>query len=234
MNSKYTISTAVLLIVAFWFSELLGAQYFPKELDMPATEKRIDLPYYSAVFESLKEPALWPLAKDPNVISYRFTYLVSRGHGPVVLRLDHIAGRRWVLTVKLGDVSASGKPKFAVNRKRSLAEDEVEQFHDTFDALDFWQLPTVGALEAEVILGGTFCILEAVENGRYHLVERRSPKNSDEHWVSDPHVAKQFQKLREEEGYPYIDRATSAETNRKLVAVGQFLMRLSGLKIQVY
>jgi hypothetical protein len=232
MKDKCLISICVLFFMFVSLGELFGAQYFPEEIDIPATLKSLETQLFSGVLESIGEPALWQLAEDRNVVSYRFMYLQSRGE-PVVLRLDRSSEKAWILTVK--QVSSSSKSKLAVNRKVDLPQVKFVKFRKLFDALDFWKLPTVGAVEQEInLFGGTYCILESVENGHYHLVVRRSPKDSDERWVSDPNMAKEFQKLKEDGGFPDIDRATSGETSRKLLAVCEYLMSLSSLKIKVH
>jgi hypothetical protein len=40
--------------------------------------------------------------------------------------------------------------------------------------------------------------------------------------------------MEKEEGYPDIDQATSEEVNRRLVAVGEYLVKLSGLKVELH
>jgi hypothetical protein len=104
---------------------------------------------------------------------------------------------------------------------------EIQEFQLLFTQLQFWELPAVGAPEAEEMFDGSTWVLEAVENGRYHLIRRRAPKSLT--WFDEG-----YEKWREEEGYPYIDRATSVEVNKRLVLVGELLMRLSGLKLEVY
>jgi hypothetical protein len=232
MNGKYLIFTGLLLLILFQFGEVFGTQYFPEDLDMPARLREIQIPLYSGILGAMREPALWPLTKDRNVVSCRLFYLPARGE-PVVLRLNRTGLKRWTLTAKLAARSFANSA-LAVNKKVNLSEDKVEEYLKLFNSLRFWQLPTVGAIEQEInLFGGTSCILEAVESGRYHLVVRRSPKDSDKRWIADPHMAKELQELKEKEGFPDIDRVTSEETNKKLVTVAECLMRLSGLKLEV-
>jgi hypothetical protein len=230
VKSRKIMSTAIFFMIAFWFSELLGAEYFPKELDMPAREKTILVGIYSNLLASMKESPLFPLAIDPNKVTYRFIYLSARGGKSVVLRLDRVNKTKWVLIVKQRD-GFSPKEGLIINRKKCLAEAEVNQFQKLLAQLQFWQLPTVGALEAEEVLDGIRWILEGVENGRYHLVRRISPKSGI--WDSVPDDTERFEKLRQEQGYPYIDRATNDEVNRRLVEVGEFLVKLSGLELKI-
>jgi hypothetical protein len=115
-----------------------------------------------------------------------------------------------------------------VDRKKNLTNKQLGDFVKLFNALDFWGQPAVGAVEIEHdLLDGSAWILEAVEDGRYHFIRRLSP--GDELWPSEG--ARWYQKLREKEDWPYIDKATNDEVNRNLVAVGEFLLRLSDLEL---
>ena len=66
---------------------------------------------------------------------------------------------------------------------------------------------------------------------KYHLIRRIVPNSTE--WFSARDTATP-ENFKETEGYPDIDRATSEEVNRKLVAVGEFLVKLSGLKVEVH
>jgi hypothetical protein len=72
-------------------------------------------------------------------------------------------------------------------------------------------------------------ILEAVQDRQYQVVRRIAPKNTSA-WRSDPQMLKMFK----EQGYPNIDQTTSEEVNRNLVAVGEYLVKLSGLKLELH
>jgi len=49
MKKRHTISAALLLLFPFCFSDLLAAQYFPNDLNMPAREKQIFISQYLRV-----------------------------------------------------------------------------------------------------------------------------------------------------------------------------------------
>ncbi|SPF50140.1 exported hypothetical protein [Syntrophobacter sp. SbD1] len=233
MSKKQTAFATILLMITLCVSNLLAAQYFPDDLNMPARVNQSFVKAESKFLESMKEPPLWPRAKDPNAISYRLSCTGFK-QKPVIFRLDRITNTKWVLTTKQADYWPANNVS-KLNRKQSLTKEEVVQFQKLFTELQFWQLPSVGAFEVEEeIMDGTTWILEAVEKGRYHLVRRRAPRDSDRFWFSDPRHAAELQKIKEKEGYPDIDRDTSAEVNNKLVAVGEFLVKLSGLKVEVH
>jgi len=58
----------ILLLISFWFSDLLAAQYFSNDLNMPACEKQGSVSQYSKLLKSMKEPPLWSEDKDRNRI----------------------------------------------------------------------------------------------------------------------------------------------------------------------
>ena len=231
MKKNRKIPAIILLLISFWFSDLLAEQYFPDDLNMPAREKQRFVSGYSEFLRSMNEPPLWPLAKDRNRISYRFIYHPALRE-PVILRLDRNAKGKWVLTVKQADYSPSDED-FRVNRKKPLAKEEVAKFQGLFNQLQFSELPSVGALEHEDIwFDPATWILEGVRNGRYHLIRRIVPNSTE--WFSNPRDRGTPEDFKEKEGYPNIDRATSEEVNRKLVAVGEYLVKLSGLRLELH
>ncbi len=234
MSKKQTISAAILLMISFLFSDLLAGQYFPDDLDMPVRDKQASMSVSSKILKSMKEPPLWLLAKDREKISYRLIYREHWGYRhQVILRLDQSAMGTWVLIIKETNYFASDED-FKLNRKRRLSKEEIKKFQELFTQLQFWELPSVGALEHEAIWLDypPIWVLEAVENERYHLVRRIVPNSTE--WEADPRDAAVLQNFKEKEGYPSIDRATSEEVNKKLVAVGEYLVKLSSLELKLH
>jgi hypothetical protein len=230
MNKEITIYAAILLLISFWFSNLGAVQYFPDDLNMPADGKQWFVESISEFLKSMKEPPLWADAKDRSKISYRFILKQGREYKNVVMfRIDQGTKDNWILTVKKTDHFPS-KGNFKVNQKR-LSKANIKEFQELLIQLQFWELPSVGAPEHEELWFDypSIWILEAVQDRRYQLIRRIEPKNTSA-WGSDP----QWLKMRKEQGYPDIDRATSEEVNRKLVAVGEYLVKLSGLKVKLH
>ena len=148
----------------------------------------------------------------------------------VMFRIDQGAKDYWSLTVKQTDHLPS-KGDFKATRKR-ISKEEVKEFLELFAQFQFWELPSVGAPQHEVLVWKDYppiWILEAVQDRRYQLIRRIAPKNTSA-WGSDP----QMLKMEKEQGYPDIDQATSEEVNRKLVALGEYLVKLSGLKVELH
>lgn len=234
MTNSKLVTSLVTIVVALWCTATFAEDYFPASLDMPLRLKNSKLLYYSEVLESIDEAPLWPLAKDLKSSAYRFVYIRTRiPQEPVVLRLERTATLDWILTVKVADYSSEESTLREHGEKR-LTQEEVKHFESLFGQLEFWSLPTVGALEAEeVLFDGTECVMEAVDRGHYNLVTRRSPKYTGNIWNSLPDYAEGFEKQRIEEGYPRIDRETSERVNKQLVSVAEFMVKLSGLQIVI-
>ena len=77
----------LILVVTLVSNSSVLAGFFPGDLNIPVQVRGQDLGFYSQVLDSMGEPALWPMAKDVNAISYRFTYIRSKDE-PIILRLD--------------------------------------------------------------------------------------------------------------------------------------------------
>ena len=58
-------------------------------------------------------------------------------------------------------------------REKSVGVDELKIVRDLFDKNDFWKLPTNVDVSG---LDGSHWILEALNNGYYHIVDRWSPE----------------------------------------------------------
>jgi hypothetical protein len=231
MKKNRKIPAIILLLVSFWFSDLLAAKFFPDDLNIPVGMKQWFVKSISEFLKSMKEQPLWSEAKDRNRISYRFILKQGWAYKDVVMfRIDQGTKNNWSLTVKQTDHFPS-KGDFKATRKR-LSIKEVKGFQELFAQLQFWELPSVGAPQHEVLMFKDYppiWILEAVHDRRYQVIRRIAPKNTSA-WGSDPQMLKIFK----DQGYPDIDRATSEEINRKLVAVGEYLVKLSGLKLELH
>lgn len=185
---------------------------------------------FSEVLQNSKEKPLWPLSEKHSKISYR---LVSRGfkQDTIIFRLDRNSKGQLTLTSKV-PFRCGEKSKPVLTRERILNEEEKAEFRKLFDSLEFWQMPVLGPVEAEYHFDGSAWILEAVENGKYHLVRRRTPEAGDTMWTSEA-IEPGIGKFGEEHGYSSIDRATYALTCKNLVALRKFFIRISGLNLRV-
>lgn len=214
----------------FCLSVVRAEEFFPiRKLGIQG-EGTHPLHGFSEVLQDAKEKPLWPLSEKHSKISYR---LVSSGfkQDTIIFRLDRNSKGELTLTSKV-PTRCDEKSKPVLKREKILNEEEKTEFQNLFDSLEFWQMPVMGPVEAEFHFDGSAWILEAVENGKYHLVRRRSPEAGDTMWTSeamDPGIGK----YGLEHGYPSIDRATYALTCKNLVALRKFFIRISDLKVRI-
>lgn len=115
---------------------------------------------YSEVLAVLNEPVIYHNQSD--TVIYRFTWLRAF-HAPVVIRLEGYKGR-YQLIWKAYD-KASGS--------RLLDRKTWNMFVKQLTRADFWQLP---ADEDVIGVDGSRWLLEGKLPGRYHVVNRFTPK----------------------------------------------------------
>jgi hypothetical protein len=93
------------------------------------------------------------------------------------VRLDIQSDGTAVLTVKMTSGSGGSNAGHLIeNRTRRLTREQVRAFVDRVSSSEFWRLPT---LENPPIGGpdGSQWIIEGVKNGKYHVVDRWTPKS---------------------------------------------------------
>jgi hypothetical protein len=134
----------------------------------------------------------------------------------------------WYLIAKKTDGHGGYKAgKLILNRKRKLSKLEVDRFKQLFDALGFWDMPIDGAPEAEFyIRDGSRWVFEAVQDGKYRIISRHSPKS--QHWATGEE--EYWAKFKQKHGLPNIDAETHFKTNEKLIALCEYLVKLAKLK----
>jgi hypothetical protein len=122
---------------------------------------------------ALKEEPLPPKTRDKKSEIYRFTCLRTF-HNPFSVRIDVVKGGKGILTRKLTSGKGGYEPG-SLKEKQSmdLSSAAIETLQDLIDKISFWKLPTTRTDVAG--LDGSQWIVEAVKNGRYHVVDRWSP-----------------------------------------------------------
>ena len=108
---------------------------------------------FSEVLQDSKEKPLWTLSKKHSKISYR---LVSKGfkQDTIIFRLDQNSKGQLTLTGKV-PFRWDEKSKPVSKRKKILNEQEKTEFRNLFDGLEFWQMPSLGPIEAEYHCDGS-------------------------------------------------------------------------------
>lgn len=142
--------------------------------------------WYSTHLRALKEPSLVAMASDRQAHAYRFLWLRSFDP-PIALRLDVSADGSGTLTVK----ATSGKGGFdpgalVTSRRRVMPRSEVRRFLARLATARYWELPTrfeqmvkvePGGITVTLQVDGAQWIVEGVRSGRYHVVDRWSPRS---------------------------------------------------------
>ncbi len=165
----------LLVLVA---SVTLSAQepYFPK--DALSDNPRSDLfrsDWYSKDLKALQEPSLLQFAKNQSLESYRFVWLRTFHH-PVVVRLDLASDGTGQLTTKVSSGAGGYDPGHIVeNKSRPVTREEAEKFLARVKQEQFWELPS-RETPATVGCDGSQWIIEGVTGGKYHVIDRWTPR----------------------------------------------------------
>lgn len=129
--------------------------------------------WYVRHLVAMQEQPLYP-PSDGSLCCYRLLYLPTFRH-PVVVRLAPTE-TAWRATCKrtngFGGYDAG---QLAIESEHSLTKAETQRFSRLLDDSGFWVLPTA---EVSAGLDGTQVILEGVRNGKYHVVDRWSPRQT--------------------------------------------------------
>jgi hypothetical protein len=150
--------------------------YFPKlAFDEEKDASEFSSAWYSSHLRAMGEPSLWALARKNQTASvYRLLWLPSFHH-PVCVRISSTAGGAR-LHVKVLDGAGGFRPGLvAIERNIMLPEHEWNNLNRYLKQAGFWKMPT----RPEDDLGvedGAQLILEGVQAGTYHVVDRQIPE----------------------------------------------------------
>lgn len=150
-----------------------GAKYFPdnifgerEDIDKFASE------WYSSHLKALEEPSIYSLKEGKNRRMYRFLWLRSF-HRPIVVRIKILEDGSGILIAKMTDGAGGYKPgKIVTSTKKKLAQKQVDTFLNLLANGNFWEL---ASWERLIGMDGAAWIIEGLDNGNYHLVDRWSP-----------------------------------------------------------
>jgi hypothetical protein len=130
---------------------------------------------YSKYLKALREPSLSSRPKSGLPESYRFLWLRTF-HKPLSVRFDIGSDGIAILTVKMTNGTGGSDPgRLVENRTRRLTKQQTDRFVDQVNSVGFWELVTH---EDSVDSGpdGSQWIIEGTKDGKYHVVDRWSPK----------------------------------------------------------
>lgn len=129
--------------------------------------------WYSKELKSLQEPSLFAMAEDRGAECYRFLWLRTFHH-PIAVRLEVEPDGSGVISTKVASGSAGFNPGELEKSTMSVMDrQQVKMFQERVDQTGFWRLGQEAKPGGE---DGSQWIIEAVKDGKYHLVDRGSPK----------------------------------------------------------
>ncbi len=136
--------------------------------------------WYFRYLVAMNEPSLSRFPGD--VESYRFLWLRTF-HPPIAVRAKYSGGEGWLVSKQLDGKGGYEPGKLVANERRPLAAAEWSTLLKHVQRASFWALSPITPELIKVIglqLDGAFWIIEGLEDGRYHVVDRFSGPGQDE------------------------------------------------------
>jgi len=179
--SKRSVRRGALILLTI--CNAYGQHYFPPGiLGKGHQQDEFTNQWYSKHLRALREPSFWETSQsDLTAEAYRFLYLRSFHH-PISVRLIVAQDKTTTLVLK----ETNGKGGYELgrlirNRTIHMSQIQTESFLTALNELSFWSLPPLLEAEGNVVqTDGAQWILEGVKEGRYHVVDRRSPDRTDD------------------------------------------------------
>jgi hypothetical protein len=156
-----------------------AAEYFPAGvLGDTSDEHQFRADWYSKHLTAMGEPSLWELSRqDSTVEVYRFLWLRTFHH-PISVRLAVRKDGTALLVSKEMDGMGGYEPgKLIRNTTAPLSKEQTELFRGRVEDFAIWKLPT--RQSDGIGLDGAQWIIEMAKSGRYHVIDRWSPRADD-------------------------------------------------------
>jgi hypothetical protein len=137
--------------------------------------------WYSRQLKALDEPSLWQISQEKkNAVIYRFLWLRTFHH-PVAVRVAITPDGAATIFIKTSSGAGGYDPGTLIqNENRTLSRDEVAHLMTQIETANFWRLATCDP-KARHGMDGAEWVLEEVDHGNYHVVERWSPTKGTYH-----------------------------------------------------
>jgi hypothetical protein len=182
-----------LLIALVSFGALAGSRYFPPRAlgdDADFIER-----WYGEELTALKEKPLCCGTTDSRTV-VRFTWLRSFHH-PVTIRLFQSGGGRWMLTTKIARGAGGYEPgHLTTNETRALKANEADQILSLVGPRTaYWKLSGTEKNEPSsdgsilIHTDGAQWVIEVLDRGAYHVVDRWSPESGVIHEIGMRFIA---------------------------------------------
>ncbi|HTM65223.1 MAG TPA: hypothetical protein VL093_02805 [Flavipsychrobacter sp.] len=131
------------------------------------------LDWYSGQLHALKEPLVF---NQTDKTIYRFTWLRTFDN-PVAIRIEK-KDNTYILFWKSCSGAGGYEPgELTVDKSKPLAKEQFDNFISLIQSTDFWNMPT--NLRDELGNDGSQWIIEGIENGKYHVVDRWTPRKNN-------------------------------------------------------
>ncbi|HEV2224437.1 MAG TPA: hypothetical protein VGR84_15700 [Candidatus Acidoferrales bacterium] len=159
---------------------LAQSQYFPKgTFAKEGDDGTFLVTWYSRQLKGLEEPSLWTLSRnDKHAVVYRFLWLRTFHH-PVAIRLVIAPDGAGELITKVSSGAGGYAPgRLIENQTEKLSAIQVKDLIEQVRSAKFWELPTEEK-RASFGFDGARWILEGIQNGNYHVVDRWSPTKGE-------------------------------------------------------
>lgn len=158
------------------------SQYFPKgTFAEQGDAEAFVVTWYSHALKSLEEPSLWELSRnDKHAVVYRFLWLRSFHHS-VAIRINIASDGTAEVVTKVSSGAGGYDPgRLIENQTKKLSALRVKNLLEQVKSANFWKLPTEDN-NAPRGDDGAEWILEGIQQGRYHVVERWTPSKGTYH-----------------------------------------------------
>jgi hypothetical protein len=130
------------------------------------------LNWYSGMLRTMKEPVLYRDYPATEVI--RLTCLRTF-HAPFAIRVERDVTGAIKLVLKISDGAGGYESRRLIaTTKKSLSEAQWKELEETLNSSGFWDLLTQ---TQDLGCDGSEWIVEGVQQGKYHVVERWAPKD---------------------------------------------------------
>ena len=144
----------------------------PKVLAQDQAGNQFRNGWYSRHLRAMKEESLYS-PEDEWVESYRFLWLRTFHH-PVAVRIWKCGSARFISVKELDGAGGYEPGKLKLERQRELTQDEWREFLRHLEDSCYWQLSTQ---DDNLGNDGAQWIFEGVRRGRYHMVDRWTPRS---------------------------------------------------------
>lgn len=132
---------------------------------------RVD--WYSRQLTALQEPSLYAMRTERAAEVYRFLWLRTFHH-PVAVRVVCKEDGDMIVCKMCAGAGGYEPGRLMLNRSASFSPHQKTQLKALLESSRFWELPSK---DTSFGLDGSHWIVEAVKDGRYHIVDRWSPES---------------------------------------------------------